>query len=112
MSIYLIVYYVRNMAACRDFYGKLGMTLEEGRHGDGPVHYAAKIGPTVFELYPAPDARETRTRLGLDFSGSGLISQAQEAFIRDCTSSVMDLGNGKQYAVVRDPNDNDIEIVW
>ena len=47
------------------FYTVLGLDFTEEQHGQGPLHWAAQSGPTVFEIYPAaPGQSTTHTRLG------------------------------------------------
>lgn len=41
----LLVLYVTDLKRSHRFYSDLGLTLFEERHGDGPVHYSALIGP-------------------------------------------------------------------
>lgn len=41
-----------------EFYTILGMTFEHHRHGNGPYHYSARIGPTVLEIYPLSKGQE------------------------------------------------------
>ncbi|MEU8382175.1 glyoxalase/bleomycin resistance/dioxygenase family protein [Streptosporangium sp. NPDC048865] len=63
----LIVVYTDRLDACHAFYTGLGLTFVRERHGAGPEHYAASLGGTVFELYPAGDRRPATgsLRLGL-----------------------------------------------
>lgn len=34
------------------FYSSLGLTFVAEKHGNGPQHFAAEIGGTIFEIYP------------------------------------------------------------
>ncbi len=52
MNLSLIVLKTDNVAGLVSFYSKLGLTFEEHQHGKGPVHFAAEINETVFEIYP------------------------------------------------------------
>ncbi|MER5644733.1 glyoxalase/bleomycin resistance/dioxygenase family protein [Streptosporangium sp. NPDC002524] len=63
----LIVVYTDQLDACHAFYTGLGLTFAKERHGTGPEHYAALLGGTVFELYPAGGSRPATgsLRLGL-----------------------------------------------
>jgi hypothetical protein len=66
IHIDLIVIYTERLDAVRDFYAGLGISFGRERHGDGPEHYAAVLGPAVLELYPAGARPVTgRLRLGL-----------------------------------------------
>lgn len=46
------------------FYTALGLEMVREQHEGGPVHYAAQVGRTVLELYPAA-AQPARSRIGL-----------------------------------------------
>ena len=48
------------------FYRALGLPLERHKHGNGPQHYAADLGGTVFEIYPriGPAKGADTVRLG------------------------------------------------
>ncbi|GII82401.1 hypothetical protein Ssi03_03910 [Sphaerisporangium siamense] len=62
----LIVIYTERLEEVRAFYAGLGLEFTEERHGRGPAHHAAVLGPTVLELYPAGERPPTgRLRLGL-----------------------------------------------
>ncbi|MGP3977075.1 VOC family protein [Streptomyces sp. 8N114] len=69
--IALVVLYTEHLQESRRFYGGLGLTFVEERHGQGPLHYAATLPDgTVFELYPATERRPVSSvRLGFDVVG-------------------------------------------
>ena len=48
------------------FYKELGLVMIKQRHGNGPQHYSAELGVTVFEIYPLDESRPSTigTRLG------------------------------------------------
>jgi lactoylglutathione lyase len=54
------------MARAVEFYSLLGLRFTQHRHGNGPEHFAAELGSSVFELYPlAPNVASTLgTRIG------------------------------------------------
>ncbi|WP_017612932.1 VOC family protein [Nocardiopsis salina] len=62
----LVVLYTEHLEECRAFYAALGVPLVPEQHGTGPEHYAAELGKTVVELYPAAGRPTGRARLGLD----------------------------------------------
>ncbi|GAA4183965.1 glyoxalase/bleomycin resistance/extradiol dioxygenase family protein [Streptosporangium oxazolinicum] len=64
----LIVVYTDRLDACHAFYTGLGLTFAKERHGAGPEHYAATLGGTVFELYPAGGRRPVTGSLRLGFT--------------------------------------------
>ncbi|MEU7835024.1 glyoxalase/bleomycin resistance/dioxygenase family protein [Nonomuraea sp. NPDC049129] len=63
----LIVLYTDHLRECADFYLSLGLPLQLEQHGNGPEHYAAELGGTVFEVYPASDRRPPTGSLRLGF---------------------------------------------
>ena len=51
-------------AATAAFYRALGLVLGDEHHGEGPIHFAAELGPVHFAIYPAQApgrARQHRT---------------------------------------------------
>jgi hypothetical protein len=40
------------------------MSFQTEQHGEGPVHYATRIGGTVLELYPIKEHSSRGARLG------------------------------------------------
>lgn len=52
-----------------DFYSLLGLKFDYHKHGNSPLHYSAKIGTFVFEIYPfAKTQTETDKNLRLGFA--------------------------------------------
>ncbi len=49
------------------FYQSLGLSFVAERHGKGPVHFAAELGSTIFEIYPqqtvAGNVRSSQNRI-------------------------------------------------
>ncbi|WP_433519357.1 glyoxalase/bleomycin resistance/dioxygenase family protein [Nonomuraea sp. CA-143628] len=67
MRASLIVLYTDRLWECADFYLGLGLPLQVEQHGNGPEHYAAELGGTVFEVYPASERRPPTGSLRLGF---------------------------------------------
>ncbi|MGB5111188.1 MAG: VOC family protein [Mycobacterium sp.] len=62
----LLILYVSDIDASREFYTGLGLHLVREQHGRGPEHYSARLdGGLVLELYPCGSGPVTRTRLEL-----------------------------------------------
>ena len=71
ISLSLLILYVSDLDASRDFYADLGLNLRREQHGMGPVHWSAQLdGGLVLELYPAGGGTVTRTRLVLRVPGA------------------------------------------
>ena len=65
-----------------EFYERLGLTFEHHRHGKGPYHFSAQIGPTLLEIYPLAKGQaspDTHLRLGLAvYAFEGIIHELQQ----------------------------------
>ena len=94
------------------FYGALGITFTEERHGTGPVHHAGHAGPALLEIYPLPaDATpDTTTRLGF-------VVEDVDATIERLRSLGATVSRGPKRtpfgyrAVVADPDGRAVEVV-
>jgi catechol 2,3-dioxygenase-like lactoylglutathione lyase family enzyme len=64
-ELQLLVLRCADLDASRRFYAALGLDLREERHGEGPVHWAARVGRAVVELYPADARGPSTVRWGL-----------------------------------------------
>lgn len=105
MSLTLVVLRCADLQASRAFYEALGLEFVEEQHGAGPVHYAATVGATVLELYPARDGAASPVRLGLtvnDIKGRvGAVTTAGGRLLSDS-------GSGR--FVVEDPDGVAVEL--
>jgi hypothetical protein len=50
----LLVLKTGELARLREFYSALGIVFVEEKHGNGPTHFAGRVGDLVLELYPLP----------------------------------------------------------
>ena len=78
IQLKLLVLKTRQVDKLRAFYHILGVEFAAKRHGDGPLHYAGRVGETVLEIYPlagrlAPDAA---IRLGFAVADLDAVVQA------------------------------------
>jgi len=66
-----LVLYAADPGATAAFYRALGVDLEHEDHGEGPVHFAAELGPVHFAIYPAeaPGRAPDRRSGGSAFPG-------------------------------------------
>jgi catechol 2,3-dioxygenase-like lactoylglutathione lyase family enzyme len=111
LALNLVVIYSADLVRALHFYGALGLSFVKEQHGRGPEHYAAEVGPTVFEIYPLD--RESRLSavapLGfrvpsLEASLTALRSLGVELF-----SQPKNTPWGRR-AVVKDPDGRRVEI--
>lgn len=67
VALNLVVVQSRDLEAAREFYECLGLALRSEQHGRGPQHYAAQVGPAVFEIYPSrADSPAGKVRIGFE----------------------------------------------
>jgi lactoylglutathione lyase len=48
-----LVLFAADPGATAAFYRAVGVDLDDEDHGEGPVHFAAELGPVHFAIYPA-----------------------------------------------------------
>jgi lactoylglutathione lyase len=107
----LLVLKTRQIEKLLVFYRSLGIEFVEEQHRKGPIHYAGKLGETVFELYPATgdDSVDAEVRLG--FSVPNLIETMTD--LRSIGTSVVGEPKATDWgtrAVVRDPDGRVVEL--
>lgn len=61
MEIRLLVIRTNEQKRLADFYSLLGLKFDYHKHGNSPMHYSAKIGSLVLEIYPL-----TKSQIDLD----------------------------------------------
>ena len=69
MKLKLLVLRSKDIAACVQFYQKIGLKFDYHQHGNGPMHYSCMLGEMVFELYPLLKRQkeaDSSTRLGFE----------------------------------------------
>jgi lactoylglutathione lyase len=109
----LLVLKIHQVDRLRAFYSAFAVAFTEERHGDGPLHLAARVGDLVLELYPLPDGAspaDATTRLG--FAVPDLDAALRSL---DAVGAVL-VGQPKmtpwgRRAVVRDPDGRAVELV-
>jgi predicted enzyme related to lactoylglutathione lyase len=106
----LIVIRSGDLEASKEFYAMLGLTFRCEQHGQGPKHYAAELGQTVFEVYPCTD-RVGAGNLQLGFRIHSL-DTALDALRKNATTVLREPHDSPwgRRAVVRDPDGNYIEL--
>ena len=69
MEIRLIVIRTNDQKRLADFYSLLGLTFDNHKHGNSPMHYSATIGTLVLEIYPLLKSQtETDKNLRLGYA--------------------------------------------
>ena len=108
MNLSLLVLKVSDIARSRAFYALLGLSFVEHRHGSGPIHWCSEDLGFPLELYPAAQPAENSVALG--FRLPDLQAQRQRLIAHGIACSALsDSGFGLHF-VVRDPDNNRVEI--
>ncbi|HKX26862.1 MAG TPA: VOC family protein [Blastocatellia bacterium] len=68
----LVVIRSADLNRAAGFYEQLGMRPVKERHGDGPEHYSAQLGSTVFEIYPLDGRPPSASSVRLGFRVTSL----------------------------------------
>ena len=66
IQLNLVVVRSLDPASTVAFYQRLGLSFQQEKHGNGPVHWSSNMGNLIFEVYPANDDNKVdkTTRLG------------------------------------------------
>ncbi len=112
MKPYLILVRSQAIDDARAFYTKLGFTFEQKSHEEGVVYYSANLGGVVFELYPCEDGEPaSNNRLGFEISAES-VTAAQVDTINQLADQTMPIGDDLFYAVLTDPDNRQLELVY
>ncbi|MFK7821621.1 MAG: VOC family protein, partial [Planctomycetaceae bacterium] len=110
-SVSLIVLRVSDLSRSAEFYARLGVHFESEQHGDGPEHFAAQLGHTVFELYPATGKWPVSTSVRLGFRVNGIDATVDQLRRSDVTIlTEPQASSWGRRAVVVDPDGHRIEL--
>jgi lactoylglutathione lyase len=107
----LLVLKTRQLDALRAFYGALGIELVEEKHGQGPIHYAGRLGDVVLEVYPLPEAHsaDATTRLGFAVERLTEVVDTLQTLGAVIVTQPQETAWGRR-ALVRDPDGRAIEL--
>lgn len=108
----LIVLRTADLNAALTFYRAIGIEFAQEQHGSGPIHYAAKLGGMVLELYPgepgsAPDRKQGGTTM-LGFRVKS-VDDVLAVLNQQPLSPAKDTAWGRR-ALVLDPDGRAVEI--
>jgi len=109
----LVVLRSPDLARAVAFYIKLGLQFIQHQHGNGPEHFSAKLGGSVFELYPkvAGGIEITLgTRIGFRVASLDTCIAAFTDYPDAIVSPPKDSPWGRR-AVIADPDGHRIELV-
>ena len=112
VKLNLLVLKSRQLDRLKEFYAALGIAFAEEKHGDGPTHYAGRVGEALLELYPLPEnagPADVSTRLGFAVSGVDAVVGSLEDAGGAVVSQPWRTAWGYR-AVVRDPDGRAVEL--
>lgn len=112
MQLKLLVIRTPDIQQLSEFYSNLGLSFVRHQHGNGPSHYSATIGNTVFEIYPLTKSQteaDRNLRLGFSIDDFDLIVQQLKndnvKFIAEPSQTEFGF-----IAIVEDPDGRKIEL--
>lgn len=111
ISLNLLVLTTCGMETLLAFYRTLGLKFAEEQHGNGPIHYGAKCGDLVFELYPASENRPVDSTTRLGFAVANLDDVIVE--LQKLGAPIVTPATSTEWgyrAVVRDPDGRAVEL--
>src|SRR5262249_36493596 len=108
-SLTLLVLKTPDVDALRAFYQAFGLTFIQEQHGNGPVHYAARIGEAVMDVYPLLTGEADKTtRLGFTVADlSKVIADLKTRSVEVKEPAATEWG---LRVVVRDPDGRAVEL--
>jgi len=112
VALKLLVLKTRQVERLRQFYQTIGIEMIEEKHGDGPTHYAGRVGDIVLEVYPltvSGSAADATVRLGF------VVEELTEVVRALQSSGAAIINEPRQTAwgcraVVRDPDGRAVEL--
>lgn len=108
IKLNLLVLKTHHLDRLKEFYSALGVSFVEERHGDGPLHLAARVGEVVIELYPLQNGEaDSTTRLGFAVPDLDAVLERLGAAV---VSGPAMTAWGRR-AVVKDPDGRKVEVV-
>lgn len=107
----LLVIRVIDIDQAVNFYEQLGLRFDKQQHGNGPQHYSADLGTTVFEIYPYKEESKTTdgVRLGFIVESLPVVMERLKALDITIISSPQRRDFG-QFAVVEDFDGHKVEL--
>jgi predicted enzyme related to lactoylglutathione lyase len=112
MHLSLLVLKTDQIEQVRNFYQGLGLAFQEEKHGNGPIHFSARIQDTVVEIYPLPKAvpqADMTTRLGFRIENLDATIQKLKEKGGKVVSEAQPKGSGFA-AIVKDPDGRSVEL--
>jgi catechol 2,3-dioxygenase-like lactoylglutathione lyase family enzyme len=112
IALNLVVLRSPDTARAVEFYSRLGLRFTLHQHGNGPEHFAAELGDSVFELYPlsADGSPTLGTRIGFSVPSLDSAIAALSDYLDVVISPPKDSPWGRR-AVIADPDGHRVELL-
>lgn len=113
MKPFLLVLWCNDLAANRDFYQSIGLTMEAQQHEGHDKHYSAQLGEMVLELHQCNDTMQaSNNRLGFVLDQEIADYQQVLDTVGELASATYEMGENQFYSVVSDPDGRSVELVY
>jgi predicted enzyme related to lactoylglutathione lyase len=112
VSLKLLVLRTSNLQALKSFFEAVGLVFSEEQHGRGPVHFAAKAGAAVLEVYPLQEGAkgsDPSLRLGFAVQDLGKTLSALSR-LDTCVKQPPEHSQWGYRAIVQDPDGRIAEL--
>jgi predicted enzyme related to lactoylglutathione lyase len=111
LALNMVVIYSEDVERALQFYRAFGLSFTKEKHGRGPEHYAAEVGPTVFEIYPSGPEAPSPSAVRLGFRVASVETSLAALAARGMAQAAVprDTPWGRR-AVVTDPDGRRVEI--
>ena len=111
MELRLIVIRTKDQERLANFYGLFGLSFDYHQHGTSPLHYSAKLGSLVLEIYPlAKKQIETDKNLRLGFAIDNFEETLEILTLNNVAFSSPILTEFGLLTIILDPDGRKIEL--
>lgn len=93
MKFNLIVLRTSNLDNTLRFYNLLGLSFNEEKHGNGPIHYSCTLDDIVLEIYPASPKNPAEKSTTLGFSIPSIDIMAEKLTVNHIDFKFIDQNN-------------------
>ena len=103
---------MKESIARKNFYELLGLSFQEEKHGNGPIHWSSNLGGTILEIYPTSSNKKVDSSTRLGFEIEGITSKLDS--LRSCGIEIISEPKESEWglrAVVKDPDGRSVELL-
>lgn len=108
-----LILYAADLKRTCEFYSRLGVPLEEEKHGDGPVHFAGELGSAHIAVFAAKPGNALKRGEGGATQIGFRVDSVEKALASVAGAKVLiplqEVPWGKR-AVIEDPDGRPVEL--